>query len=210
MIFILLEVVSHWFASPPVAMGDELDALFELSDDEEFRADDGHVDKLVRTSALKDAAHAMPEADQAEDMLLFLADECALDTPQLVMAPAPAGKASGSSTPRGSAFVNDTASAHSQRIKPTNKIGSSAPAATVRTSQSKAFTVINASAQAADGLRSRSSASRSGLLRLGGTSGAHNSSSTSSKAGKQQSSHECQHFVEKLTNLKVVTPAAYS
>ena len=185
-------------------MDDELDALFELFDEDDGPEDGEQCVKVHGGStASAEGAQPVPEADQAEDdMLLFLAEECAADNQQKPSPHASSRQVGSSSTTAHSASAANTAAAQLPALKLRGSNNDrTAPAAAARMPQSRAFGIVNASKPATNGLMSSSSASRATSQGLGGTSGAQNSS----KTGKQQMSNECQHFVEKLTKLKVIT-----
>lgn len=173
-------------------MADDLDALFDLFEDKD--ATEGlNITPSIEPGASARAhgdATALPVPQQAEandvDMLLSLADEITTET--LPAAPAVAKHAAKQS-------FDGTAAARSGR--PTaicaapsqatgaNNLSSLGTVAPVRMSQTKAFKSMN---------------------RPGAEPNKPNSNSqsgTDARATQQQSCADCQHFVEKLTGLKV-------
>lgn len=203
-------------------MADDLDALFELFDDDD--AEEGAGPNVTEDSLIINTAGTAPTATDgqhdADDMLLCLAD--AIATEQQVKTrppckqPPTAMKAPAWNPQRSLSHTAGPVAPHAASTDSTRTLNpppSSTPSA-VQMSRSGAFAAMNKASKpsnAASTGRSLPPAAAEATLATSSYIGTSGSSSTGTAAGitvqqqqqQQRRSGECLHYVEKLTNLKV-------
>lgn len=188
-------------------MANDLDALFELFEGDDEAAEDKVAEYCTAPAGQADAQAVPVLLEDADDMdmLLSLADEAVTEPRKAATNSITAEKVA---IPLAGSVIAARSRSPLASSVGTNQTNSNSlsKSTTVRMSQSKAFQTLQGSTSERNNHKSSSRSGQPDGATPAGTksSSIHSSSSTGARVAKQQGVSQCQHFVEKLTGLKVI------